>query len=251
MNCSLDSLEFYQSQKGLVIRMQVNGVGNSHDSYSHQVTECNHDHAEGMKNTQGGAGAKGSSQVSPSQVQEQVQNTGFSLSAWMNNLLGKGKSILRGIWGNSNAAGDLTVGENTENPVPDDPFENAAMNQAPGITVHSNTYYQPIEQSRAPFVSVPVPGQDVPVSPFQKIRIRVQQVTKQLADHLPGHFFGSSGGKSLQTKQDRSRQDLRKRSQYKEDDVEIECILTDESYLMDSYNRKGEYSRLSTRNKKY
>ena len=184
--------------------MQVNGVGNSHGSYSHQVTECNHDHAEGMKNTQGGAGARGASQVSPSQVQEQAQNTGFSLSAWMSNLLGKGK-----------------------------------------------TYYQSIEQSRAPFVSVPVPGQDVPVSPFQKIRIRVQQVAKQLADHLPGHFFGSSGGNSLQAKPDRSRQDLRRRSQYKEDDVEIECILTDDSYLMDSYNRKGEYSRLSTRNKKY
>ena len=29
-------------------------------------------------------------------------------------------------------------------------------------------------------------------------------------------------------------------------DQEIECILTDESYLTDSYNRKGEYSHLTT-----
>ena len=39
---------------------------------------------------------------------------------------------------------------------------------------------------------------------------------------------------------------LRKRSQYKQDDQEIECILTDESYLTDSYNRKGEDSHLTT-----
>ena len=58
--------------------------------------------------------------------------------------------------------------------------------------------------------------------------------------------MGSHSGDFLQTKQQHTKEDLRKRSQYKEDDQEIECILTDESYLTDSYNRKGEYSHLTT-----
>ena len=63
---------------------------------------------------------------------------------------------------------------------------------------------------------------------------------------FPGRFLGSHSGDFLQTKQQHTKEDLRKRSQYKEDDQEIECILTDESYLTDSYNRKGEYSHLTT-----
>ena len=160
--------------------MQVNGVGNSYDSYSHQVTECIHDHADGMKKNQGGAGAGGAYATSWSRAQEQGQNTESSLTGWMGNLLGKSKTLLRGIWGGGNAADVLP--------------------QAEG------------ENQRAPFVPVPVPGQNAPAGPLQKIRSRVQQITKQLANHLPGHFFNSSGGNSLQTKQEGAGQDLDRKS---------------------------------------
>ena len=39
---------------------------------------------------------------------------------------------------------------------------------------------------------------------------------------------------------------MRRRSKYRQDELEIDCVLTDESYLLDSYDRKGEYSQLTT-----
>ena len=87
----------------------------------------------------------------------------------------------------------------------------------------------------------------VPATPFQKIRNKIREAASQLADHLPGRFFGSQGKNFLQTKQEQTKEDLSRRSRYKKEDKEIECILTDDSYLLDSYDRKGEYRQLTTK----
>jgi hypothetical protein len=71
-------------------------------------------------------------------------------------------------------------------------------------------------------------------------------VASQLADHLPGRFFGFQTRSSFQSGS-RPKGDLRRKSRYRKDEVEIDCILTDDSYLMDSYDRKGEYSKLTTK----
>ena len=86
----------------------------------------------------------------------------------------------------------------------------------------------------------------MPANPFQKGRYQLQKVARKLMDRLPGRFLGSHTGDFLQTTLEQTKEDLRKRSKYKQDDQEIECILMDESYLTDSYNRKGEYSHLTT-----
>ena len=99
----------------------------------------------------------------------------------------------------------------------------------------THTYFQPVE-----------PRAVVPETPAEKVRYQVQKIARKLMDRLPKRFLGSHSGDFLQTKQQHTKEDLRKRSQYKENDQEIECILTDESYLTDSYNRKGEYSHLTT-----
>ena len=65
-----------------------------------------------------------------------------------------------------------------------------------------------------------------------------------IAGQLLGRF---SNRNSLQSKQEKPKEDRRKHSTYRQDDVEIDCILTDDSYLMDSYDRKGEYSKLSVK----
>ena len=109
------------------------------------------------------------------------------------------------------------------------------MNRAAVETAATHTYFRPVEAKDA-----------MPANPFQKVRYQVQKVARKLIDRLPGRFLGSYTGDFLQTKQEQTKEDLRKRSQYKQDDQEIECILTDESYLTDSYNRKGEYSHLTT-----
>ena len=109
------------------------------------------------------------------------------------------------------------------------------MNRAAMENAATHTYFRPVEAKDA-----------MPANPFQKVRYQVQKVARKLMDRLPGRFLGSHAGDFLQTKQQQTKEDLRKRSQYKQDDQEIECILTDESYLTDSYNRKGEYSHLTT-----
>ena len=220
--------------------MQVGGVGSGHDTYSHQVTGCIHEHGENKD--VGGAGTKlGSVQTAEEVLQE---NSSVNLMSWVQNISSKGKQLLQKIWGESKEANDAITSQNgngnhiagqetlvTGNSV----GVKTTMNRAAVETAATHTYFRPVEAKDA-----------MPANPFQKVRYQVQKVARKLMDRLPGRFLGSHTGDFLQTKQEQTKEDLRKRSQYKQDDQEIECILTDESYLTDSYNRKGEYSHLTT-----
>lgn len=220
--------------------MQVGGVGSGHDTYSHQVTGCIHEHGENKD--VGGAGTKlGSVQTAEEVLQE---NSSVNFMSWVQNISSKGKQLLQKIWGESKEANDAITSQNgsgnhiagqetlvTGNSV----GVKTTMNRAAVETAATHTYFRPVEAKDA-----------MPANPFQKVRYQVQKVARKLMDRLPGRFLGSHTGDFLQTKQEQTKEDLRKRSQYKQDDQEIECILTDESYLTDSYNRKGEYSHLTT-----
>lgn len=220
--------------------MQVGGVGSGHDTYSHQVTGCIHEHGENKD--VGGAGTKlGSVQTAEEVLQE---NSSVNFMSWVQNISSKGKQLLQKIWGESKEANDAITSQNgsgnhiagqetlvTGNSV----GVKTTMNRAAVETAATHTYFRPVEAKDT-----------MPANPFQKVRYQVQKVARKLIDRLPGRFLGSYTGDFLQTKQEQTKEDLRKRSQYKQDDQEIECILTDESYLTDSYNRKGEYSHLTT-----
>lgn len=220
--------------------MQVGGVGSGHDTYSHQVTGCIHEHGENKD--VGGAGTKlGSVQTAEEVLQE---NSSVNFMSWVQNISSKGKQLLQKIWGESKEANDAITSQNgsgnhiagqetlvTGNSV----GVKTTMNRAAVETAATHTYFRPVEAKDT-----------MPANPFQKVRYQVQKVARKLMDRLPGRFLGSHTGDFLQTKQEQTKEDLRKRSQYKQDDQEIECILTDESYLTDSYNRKGEYSHLTT-----
>lgn len=220
--------------------MQVGGVGSGHDTYSHQVTGCIHEHGENKD--VGGAGTKlGSVQTAEEVLQE---NSSVNFMSWVQNISSKGKQLLQKIWGESKEANDAITSQNgsgnhiagqetlvTGNSV----GVKTTMNRAAVETAATHTYFRPVEAKDA-----------MPANPFQKVRYQVQKVARKLMDRLSGRFLGSHTGDFLQTKQQQTKEDLRKRSQYKQDDQEIECILTDESYLTDSYNRKGEYSHLTT-----
>ena len=173
------------------------------------------------------------------------ENSKGNLLSWVQNIGNSGKQLLQKIWGDSKESNDAISSQKdgsgnhiagqetlvTGNSV----GVKTTLNRAAVETAATHTYFQPIETREA-----------VPTTPLQKVRYQVQKVARKLMDRLPGRFLGSHSGDFLQTKQQHTKEDLRKRSQYKEDDQEIECILTDESYLTDSYNRKGEYSHLTT-----
>ena len=205
--------------------MQVGGVGSGHDTYSHHVTSCLHEH--GANTDTGSMGAKsGAAQTAQMATEALQENSKGNLLSWVQNIGNSGKQLLQKIWGDSKESNDAISSQK-------DGSGNHIAGQETLVTTH--TYFRPVEAKDA-----------MPANPFQKVRYQVQKVARKLMDRLPGRFLGSHSGDFLQTKQQHTKEDLRKRSQYKEDDQEIECILTDESYLTDSYNRKGEYSHLTT-----
>ena len=224
--------------------MQIGGVGSGHDTYSHQVTGCIHEHAENKD--VGSAGAKlGSAQAAQTATEVLQENTSVNLMSWVQKIGNSGKQLLQKIWGDSKEADDTVISQNqgTGNQITGQETTvtgtsvgvKTTMNRAAMENAATHTYFRPVEAKDA-----------MPANPFQKVRYQVQKVARKLMDRLPGKFLGSHTGDFLQTKQQQTKEDLRKRSQYKQDDQEIECILTDESYLTDSYNRKGEYSHLTT-----
>lgn len=220
--------------------MNLDGIGSSHNSDAHQVTGCMHDHTHDKKT---GAAGVSAANIQTFQTRQQQQQAEFSLTGWLQNILGSGKKLLRGIWGNNQtdisvSSGDkegreqlmAQVGASTA----DDGRGNVAKNQALQI----NPYFQTLQEN----------GAAAHMPPLQRLRLKVKGVAGQLAGKLPGRFFRFQTRNSFQTKpEQKPKEDLRKRSKYRKDELEIDCILTDESYLMDSYDRKGEYSQLTTK----
>ena len=224
--------------------MQIGGVGSGHDTYSHQVTECLHEHA-GHADTGSMANKMTDGQTAQTATEILQDTSNENMMSWVQKIGNSGKQLLQKIWGDSKEAGDTVISQNqsTGNQITGQETTvmgtsvgvKTTMNRAAVETAATHTYFRPVEAKDA-----------MPVNPFQKVRFQVQKVARKLMDRLPGKFLGSHTGDFLQTKQQQTKEDLRKRSQYKQDDQEIECILTDESYLTDSYNRKGEYSHLTT-----
>ena len=224
--------------------MQIGGVGSGHDTYSHQVTECLHEHA-GHADTGSMANKMADSQTAQTATEILQDTSNENMMSWVQKIGSSGKQLLQKIWGDSKEAGDTVISQNqsTGNQITGQETTvtgtsvgvKTTMNRAAMENAATHTYFRPVEAKDA-----------MPANPFQKVRYQVQKVARKLMDRLPGKFLGSHTGDFLQTKQQQTKEDLRKRSQYKQDDQEIECILTDESYLTDSYNRKGEYSHLTT-----
>ena len=228
---------------GTEVYMQIGGVGSGHDTYSHQVTECLHEHA-GQTDTGSMANKMADSQTAQTATEILQDTSNENMMSWVQKIGNGGKQLLQKIWGDSKEANDAITSQNgSENHIAGQETlvtgnsvgVKTTMNRAAVETAATHTYFRPVEAKDA-----------MPVNPFQKVRYQVQKVARKLMDRLPGRFLGSHTGDFLQTKQQQTKEDLRKRSQYKQDDQEIECILTDESYLTDSYNRKGEYSHLTT-----
>lgn len=242
--------------------MQLGGIGSEHSTHSHQVTDCLNGHTKRQEGESGVSKAG----VRTEQLQQLQQETQLSFSEWVQNTLNKGKAAWRGVWGTGVPAGGSQTGQQPDGEqtaeqlagagavrqtaaqqntgLPD--TEHTAAAEAAGAVAQSahtaaqmqpdNPYFQPLEQDG-----------DFMLTPAQRLRLRIKETTRQLADHLSGRFFGSQNKNFLQTKQEQTREDLRRRSRYKKDETEIDCILTDESYLMDSYDRRGEYSKLTTK----
>lgn len=231
----------------------IGGVGGDHSSDNHHVTGCMHDHAHFHEGNLKTGGGNASSQAAQMQMQKQQQDAQFSLSAWLQKMLHGSKSILRGIWGTNETNAEGVPGDKDGSARTMAQINSSTAADGRGMTGHhsAETERKMAEQSAAlqgnPYFST-MAERNSHMTPLQKMRTRVVAAAEKLAGRLPGKAFRFQTKNSFHTKSEQQpKEDLRKRSKYRKDELEIDCILTDESYLMDSYDRKGEYSQLTTK----
>lgn len=226
--------------------MQIGGVGSALESHSssHRVTGCMHDHEEGDKKPGGMKALHTVETANASQAAETEAPVGLNL---FQELLSIGKRLWGRLWGNDSAGNGTAAGSETAKI---SGAEGAAARNGAQISAATLQTSQAVLQNNPYFTPASAPG-EAKTSFIQKVRVKFRDLTGQLTKRFAGRFSHTfSGRKELDSKGRQPREDLRKHSRYREDGLEINCVLTDDSYLMDSYDRKGEYSRLTTEYKK-
>lgn len=245
--------------------MQFHGIGGEeHSSQAHQVTTCMHDHSHAKT----GGGAKAASAArAQSQQAAQVQGEGhLSLSAWLDRYLSGGKRLLRNIWGSSQVSpmGEAGVQSGQEQVLAQigdsretkgggaaaagqegRQADSAQTLQGAGIAGAATAVEPPRTQEAYGAVSVrEEDGQEETL--WRKIRVRFKDIAGHLTGHLKGNAFQAGTKSSLPEKKVPVRE-VRKPVRTRKDAVEIDSYRVEESYLLDSYDRKGGYSKLSTK----
>lgn len=249
--------------------MQVNGIRNDHSS-QHHVTNCIHSHGGDKKTGDAGMASAAQGNQSSSVNSEITREGHFSLSAWMKNTLNGGKKLLQNIWGSSAEETSSTLVNDKEiqalNQMTIQAAEEStqALNRSPAQnmgqqTSESGTPGNTVKlhgpQIAAAASGVQTPQNILQQNPYfsavedtgrqqenlwQKMKVRFQAITGYLTKQF-------SGRNSFQAKQEQPKEDLRRHSRYRQDNLEVECVLMDDSYLLDSYDKKGEYSKLSAK----
>ncbi len=247
--------------------MQVGRIDGGYGGETHHVTNCIHDRPQAKADVGLGMRLGSLAAAEPGQVQQS-----FSLSAWLADPLRQARQLFGRVWnGGSGGKGAdvgqrLSPGEQVMAQLAEDLVDGAASS---GGTMHGRAAGQPATAQAQASANVPHPSQvaaaaaaTVPQgSPYfaavanagaqrqslgqalgQKMRARFAPAADFLAKRFP--FAGKN---PFWAKREQRREDLRKRSHYRSDDLDMECVLTDDSYLLDSYDRKGGYSQLSTR----
>lgn len=196
----------------------------------------------------------------------------FSLSAWLADPLGSAKKLVGVVWRGGHDSGDGTSGKETSGSekvmaeiAADLTRDTLEKNSLSGSTVHGETQGQSAQQASPHVLHNPqIAAAATAVKPLDMLqgnpyfavedsstqRQTIWQKMKVQFEAVAGYLtkrFAFSGKNSFQAKQEQPKEDLRKRSRYRGDKLDVECVLTDDSYLLDSYDRKGEYSQLSTR----
>lgn len=234
--------------------MQIGGLGSGHSASDHNITNCIHDHSSVQKPLGAAAMKSSASESTSASLSTLRQDSQFSLSDWLRNVLGSGKNLLWHIWGDSpadiNAAGDKQSASSQTLAQVGDPSTANAVNAA-SVAANASVMVQPQVQFKSvhnnPYFSAIEDTTDQKQNLWQKMKVRFHNVSGQLSGRLPKKFFGFQAKNTFQPKQEKPKEDMRKHSRYREDTLEIDCFLTDDSYLMDSYDRKGEYSTLTTK----
>ncbi len=250
--------------------MQFNGIGSGHNPNTHYVTECIHDNSHYRK--EGEFPGSASSMANSTRAMQAEQQEGqFSLSAWLEKALGNGKKLLRAAWGGnetvtSGEAGDKSGEAQVLAQIREDSAAEGISANVAGQDSHqpdtSGTLHTPQIAAAASAVRQPQNVEDnVGLSDienagsqqaalWQKIKVKFKDAAGQLSGYLtkrfaPGKFADFQAKNSFQAKQEKQKEDLRKTGKFRRDVVEIDHAQIEDNYLLDSYDKRGEYSKLS------
>lgn len=230
--------------------MQLNGVGSEHNQSSHQITQCMHSHAQDKISGAAMQIRSNEAYTDQQQLVEAINENAFSLSAWLRKALNGGRHLLGALWGgqsSENMGGREQTGagglETVSAPLGDENSElSGAVDKLHGGQIAAAaSLAQPPVQTASYFTTLNDSSNRQP-SVLRKSKVNFHSIASYL-----NHRF--SGNNAYQTKKESSGEDLRKRSRYRGEEEEIDCILTDDSYLLDSYDSKGGYTRLTTKNR--
>lgn len=213
--------------------------------------------------------SKASSASAKAQQVSQNQGEGqFSLSAWLEKNLSKGKGLLRSFWGSSQVSqagepGDKSgqaqmmaqIGDSRESDAqgrlafgqeslpPDVSRTLSASHVAQAAAAAPQPRIQ--EDSQAAAAAQATGGQEDNL--WRKIKVRFQDITGQLTGHRRQREARTQTRSSFQMQQERPREQSARAKKPRRDALEIDSYRVEESYLLDSYDRKGEYSKISTK----
>lgn len=252
--------------------MQFHGIGvgnEEHSAQAHHVTNCMHDHShfkkEGNVSKAGGEAAR---------VQQETAGQGeggLSLSAWMDSYFSRGKGLLRRFWNGKETAeagqsGERSGQEQTLAQISDSRESGAAASAGsvpghPAPDSHLADLSQAVHVSRAAQAANPAAGLSVQAGAeaaparesggqegmWRRIKVRFKDIAGQLTGHLRGNTSRFQPKRPFQAKQAITREEPGKTGKPRRDAVEIANYHVEESYLLDSYDRKGGYSKISTK----
>ncbi len=243
----------------MVIVMQIGGIGselNDHSKY-HHVTGCLHDHSVPKKNA--GAMQASASHASNAQTSAEPAADIFSLADILKKVQNAGRSLWGHLWGGAVSGDTSAVCENVTNRGEASEAKEQVMAQigaadlsdkhGPQVAAASSAVQVPRNMlQNNPYFTTTSDSGVIKENIFKKIRVKFRDIADQMTKRFGGRLSGSLSGKSaFRENRRQSKEDLRKCSRYREDGLELDCILTDDSYLLDSYDRKGEYTKLTTR----
>lgn len=220
----------------------LNGIGNGinnqvMDSHVHHVTECIHeDRIE--KKRESAAGLRDSVTLTNAQP-TQTQEPQWNLFQWMGQMLGQGLSGIKNFFSTGDGGLADTASQNS-NPQDMQIVQDSVMAQLmpdeEAISDSTAKYFVPTKEE--------IPPNNWFVNLKSRARIKFGEIRSSLAKYLKQDQNLNMGADRNGTSQNKQKEDKSRLSVYKKDELEIDCIITDDSYLLDSYNRKGDYSKL-------
>ena len=213
----------------------VGGIGGGMNSQNmnghvHHVTECIRE--EKHKQPQGGVAESARMTAGESVQTITEQEPQWDLFEWVGRAIDRGTDGIRSLFGLERGTG---VGD---------------LRQPAAVRENMMAQLLPDQKSGEDRAAYFVLAREVTPqnSWFQNLKtraaIRFGAIRGSLTKHLKqGQSLQTGTGKQGSASQ-REKQSRKRLSMYRQEELEIECIITDDSYLLDSYNKKGDYSKL-------